>query len=126
LKRIPPDGQEANADDEDQQLVAVKVLKAGSDCHAREDLLHEAEIMASFQHRNILSLRGIVINGNSLNQSTVIRSILFIHGPVIFQQIQTSARGWSLSTCLTVTWPNYCARQTATLAKSHRLSDSIK
>ena len=43
--------------------VAVKVLKAGAGPQAREDLLQEAEIMRSFQHRNILSLRGIVVNG---------------------------------------------------------------
>lgn len=42
--------------------VAVKVLKAGAGPQAREDLLQEAEIMRSFQHRNILSLRGIVVN----------------------------------------------------------------
>ena len=43
--------------------VAVKVLKAAAGAQAQQDLLHEAEIMGSFQHGNILSLRGIVVNG---------------------------------------------------------------
>ena len=47
----------------EEELVAVKVLKAAADAQAKEDLLNEAAIMASFQHRHILSLRGIVING---------------------------------------------------------------
>lgn len=47
----------------DDEAVAVKVLKAAAGPAAQEDLLQEAEIMASFSHPNILSLKGIVING---------------------------------------------------------------
>ncbi|EFX87321.1 hypothetical protein DAPPUDRAFT_4188, partial [Daphnia pulex] len=39
--------------------VAVKVLKAAAGPAAQEDLLQEAEIMVSFSHPNILSLKGI-------------------------------------------------------------------
>ena len=47
----------------DAQEVAVKVLKAAAGQSAQEDLIQEAEIMASFYHPNILALKGIVING---------------------------------------------------------------
>lgn len=43
--------------------VAVKVLKATGGPSAQEDLIQEAEIMASFHHPNILALKGIVLNG---------------------------------------------------------------
>ncbi|XP_057379874.1 tyrosine-protein kinase transmembrane receptor Ror-like [Daphnia carinata] len=44
------------------EAVAVKVLKAAAGPTGQEDLLQEAEIMISFSHPNILSLKGIVIN----------------------------------------------------------------
>lgn len=44
--------------------VAVKALKSAAGPAAHDDLLQEAEIMASFSHENILSLKGIV-NGTS-------------------------------------------------------------
>ena len=56
--------------------VAVKVLKAGAGPQAQEDLLREAEIMRSFHHRNILSLRGIVVNG-TFNPTTRFYQLLF-------------------------------------------------
>ncbi len=49
----------------DDEAVAVKVLKAAAGPAAQEDLLQEAEIMVSFSHPNILSLKGIVINGKT-------------------------------------------------------------
>ena len=55
----------------DDEAVAVKVLKAAAGPAAQEDLLQEAEIMASFSHPNILSLKGIVINGK--DASLIIR-----------------------------------------------------
>lgn len=56
---------------QEEQLVAVKVLKAQAGPTAQDDLLQEAEIMASFTHPNILSLKGIVINGinNNVNKN---------------------------------------------------------
>lgn len=48
----------------DDEAVAVKVLKAAAGPAAQDELLQEAEIMASFSHPNILSLKGIVINGS--------------------------------------------------------------
>jgi hypothetical protein len=50
----------------DDEAVAVKVLKAAAGPAAQEDLLQEAEIMVSFSHPNILSLKGIVINGKKM------------------------------------------------------------
>lgn len=51
------------------EAVAVKVLKAAAGPTAQEDLLQEAEIMISFSHPNILSLKGIVINGKNKRKS---------------------------------------------------------
>ena len=56
-------GQLKGHDQQSSFTVAVKVLKASANPEARHDLLHEAEIMGSFQHHNILSLRGIVLHG---------------------------------------------------------------
>ena len=57
-------------DQDHEEPVAVKVLKAAAGPTAQEDLLHEAEIMASFTHPNILALRGIVINGKNENKQS--------------------------------------------------------
>uniref|UniRef100_A0A0K8ST81 Tyrosine-protein kinase receptor n=1 Tax=Lygus hesperus TaxID=30085 RepID=A0A0K8ST81_LYGHE len=46
-------------DDEDQ-TVAMKLLKESATPEAEEDFMREVEIMASFQHPNILSLLGFV------------------------------------------------------------------
>ncbi len=55
---------------ESSEAVAIKVLKVSSSgissTTAQQDILREAEIMTSFSHENILSLRGIVINGKFL------------------------------------------------------------
>ena len=51
---------------ESGEAVAIKVLKnpsAISSTTTQQELLQEAEIMAKFSHDNILSLRGVVING---------------------------------------------------------------
>lgn len=64
-----PNAQPDEEEEEEQEIhfddeaVAVKVLKAAAGPAAQEDLLQEAEIMVSFSHPNILSLKGIVING---------------------------------------------------------------
>ena len=51
------------------EAVAIKVLKTPSfdvsSTKTHQDFLREADIMSKFSHENILSLRGIVINGNS-------------------------------------------------------------
>lgn len=70
--RRPNGGQPSSQQQPNDEAVAVKVLKAAAGPTAQEDLLQEAEIMISFSHPNILSLKGIVINGNNffLNVST--------------------------------------------------------
>jgi hypothetical protein len=57
--------QQDEEEDDDDEAVAVKVLKAAAGPAAQDDLLQEAEIMVSFSHPNILSLKGIVINGKN-------------------------------------------------------------
>ena len=48
------------------ELVAVKVIRSeGMGLKAHDELMHEAEIMASFNHPNILAIRGIVFNRKS-------------------------------------------------------------
>ena len=52
------------------EAVAIKVLKNPdgiSSITSQKDLLQEAEIMAKFSHDNILSLRGVVINGKLIS-----------------------------------------------------------
>ena len=54
---------------ESSEAVAIKVLKNPSgicSTTTQQDLLQEAEIMAKFKHENILSLRGVVINGKPI------------------------------------------------------------
>lgn len=60
--RRPNGGQPSSQQQPNDEAVAVKVLKAAAGPTAQEDLLQEAEIMISFSHPNILSLKGIVIN----------------------------------------------------------------
>lgn len=47
------------------ETVAVKVLKDTATKEAEEDFMREVEIMASFQHSNILSLLGVVFKGTN-------------------------------------------------------------
>ncbi|XP_046385492.1 tyrosine-protein kinase transmembrane receptor Ror-like isoform X2 [Ischnura elegans] len=45
-------------------IVAVKVLKESASREAEEDFMREVEIMSAFQHENILSLIGVVVQDN--------------------------------------------------------------
>ncbi|XP_071448591.1 muscle, skeletal receptor tyrosine protein kinase-like [Hetaerina americana] len=45
-------------------IVAIKVLKESASREAEEDFLREVEIMSAFQHENILSLIGVVLQEN--------------------------------------------------------------
>ena len=67
------DQDEEGGDRGEHEPVAVKVLKAAAGPTAQDDLLHEAEIMASFTHPNILALRGIVINGKKNKNKQLLR-----------------------------------------------------
>lgn len=67
------DHDEEGGEQDEHEPVAVKVLKAAAGPTAQEDLLHEAEIMASFTHPNILALRGIVINGKKNKNKQLLR-----------------------------------------------------
>ena len=68
--------QQDEEDEDDDEAVAVKVLKAAAGPAAQDDLLQEAEIMVSFSHPNILSLKGIVINGNIRSYPKLSHSII--------------------------------------------------
>ncbi|XP_043496562.1 tyrosine-protein kinase transmembrane receptor Ror-like isoform X1 [Polistes fuscatus] len=49
------------------EIVAIKVLKNTVSREAEEDFMREADIMSTFKHQNILSLKGVVLRdaGNS-------------------------------------------------------------
>lgn len=49
-----------------KEIVAIKVLKETAPREAEEDFMREVDIMSTFGHRNILSLKGAVLReGNS-------------------------------------------------------------
>ncbi|XP_034189337.2 tyrosine-protein kinase transmembrane receptor Ror isoform X3 [Osmia lignaria lignaria] len=51
---------------ESKEIVAIKVLKDSASREAEEDFMREVDIMSTFGHRNILSLKGVVLrDGNS-------------------------------------------------------------
>ena len=52
---LPLDGEPVN--------VAVKLLKETANVELQEDFIREVEIMASCQHRNIVSLLGVLVQG---------------------------------------------------------------
>ncbi|XP_059167327.1 tyrosine-protein kinase transmembrane receptor Ror-like [Physella acuta] len=56
-------GHLVTPDSETHIQVAVKVIKDGTTHEAHEDFEREVEIMASFDHDNILKLLGIVVQG---------------------------------------------------------------
>ncbi|XP_024222781.1 tyrosine-protein kinase transmembrane receptor Ror-like isoform X3 [Bombus impatiens] len=49
-----------------KEIVAIKVLKESASREAEEDFMREVDIMSTFGHRNILSLKGVVLReGNN-------------------------------------------------------------
>ncbi|XP_076245437.1 muscle, skeletal receptor tyrosine-protein kinase [Calliopsis andreniformis] len=44
-----------------KEIVAIKVLKDSASREAEEDFMREVDIMSTFRHRNILSLKGVVL-----------------------------------------------------------------
>lgn len=50
-----------------KEIVAIKVLKDTVSREAEEDFMREVDIMSTFEHRNILTLKGVVLRdaGNS-------------------------------------------------------------
>lgn len=47
----------------DEQQVAIKVLKDNAGRNAEEDFVREVSIMSAFRHPNILTLIGVVYRG---------------------------------------------------------------
>lgn len=56
-------GEHTIEDEEQIEIVAIKVLKENASREAEEDFLREVEIMSAFRHPNILSLLGMLIRG---------------------------------------------------------------
>ncbi|XP_043506683.1 tyrosine-protein kinase transmembrane receptor Ror-like isoform X3 [Frieseomelitta varia] len=51
--------------DSSKEIVAIKVLKETASREAEEDFMREVDIMSTFGHRNILSLKGVVLREGS-------------------------------------------------------------
>lgn len=51
--------------DSPKEIVAIKVLKETASREAEEDFMREVDIMSTFGHRNILSLKGVVLREGS-------------------------------------------------------------
>ncbi|XP_069705196.1 tyrosine-protein kinase transmembrane receptor Ror-like isoform X2 [Periplaneta americana] len=60
-------GELRREDNQQPEVVAIKVLKESATCEAEEDFMREVDIMSAFRHSNILSLVGVVLReaGNS-------------------------------------------------------------
>lgn len=104
--------------------VAVKVLKGAAGPSAQEELLQEAEIMASFSHSNILALKGIVLNG-MLPRRSLIELPLHCHDYNFFLLLLLHLKvptilllGSSLNTWLLGIWLSYCDPQMETTLSS--------
>lgn len=53
-------------DDENETLVAIKTLKNCSEYSVRQDFEREAEVLSNLEHKNIVQLFGISIDGDNL------------------------------------------------------------